>query len=125
MQIREIKQWIIGILFGLFSVLTIAMPTQLALLTQGRVGDVRPVPDTHFIISFEYKLISSLLELRHDNALYFAGGSHRIQFVGSFYFSFAACCSAWHALACGCFGSVMPSCASLRLASAAISQSRL
>ena len=45
MQIREIKQWIIGIFFGLFSVLTVAMPTQLALMTKGAVRDVLPVPD--------------------------------------------------------------------------------
>lgn len=45
MSIREIIQWIIGIIFGLTSVFSVAMPTQLALMTQGRVGDVRPVAD--------------------------------------------------------------------------------
>ncbi len=45
MNLVEIKNWIIGIVFGLFSVLTIAMPMQLFLMTKGTVDDVRPVPD--------------------------------------------------------------------------------
>ena len=43
MSIREIFQWIVGILFGLTSVFTVAMPTQLALMTTGKVRDVLPV----------------------------------------------------------------------------------
>ena len=41
----EIESWIIGIIFGLFAVFTVAMPTQLFLAATGRVRDVPDTPD--------------------------------------------------------------------------------
>ena len=41
----EIKNWIVGVVFGIFAVLTVVLPSQLAMIAGGKVTDFPQTPE--------------------------------------------------------------------------------